>query len=254
MLEYLARFPRRFARQYCLTSNTIRYLIEYRCIVRLLSKANPPFRRLIDAGAGSGEMSARLIEQGFAETAIAIEPDSRNFQLLQRRYAGLKGCQCINSSLEAANIDIESADGILSTQVLEHIEDDDAAVSAIHGMLKPSGFAIISVPHPPELFPNPGHVRPGYTKIELTNLFERHGFEFIQHDYFCILPTLRRLIASQELGSFGRLLPICWADREANLTTEEKADLQPCGIACLFRRGLEYQNPASKTWRAVNTD
>ena len=237
ILEYLARFPRRFARQYCLTANTIRYVIEYRCIVRLLTKSNHPFRRLIDVGAGSGEMSARLIERGFAETAIAIEPDPRNFQLLQRRYAGLKGCQCINSSLGAAGVDIESADAILSTQVLEHIADDDAAVSAIHGMLKPSGFAIVSVPHPPELFPNSGHVRPGYTKIELTNLFKRHGFEFIQHDYFFILPTLRRLIASQELGSFGRFLPISWADREANLTTAEKAELQPYGIACLFRRG-----------------
>jgi SAM-dependent methyltransferase len=79
ILEYLARFPRRFARHYCLTANTIRYVIEYRCIVRLISKSNHPFRRLIDVGAGSGEMSARLIEQGFAETAIAIEPDPRNF-------------------------------------------------------------------------------------------------------------------------------------------------------------------------------
>jgi SAM-dependent methyltransferase len=236
MFEYLARLPRRFAKQYCLTPNTIRYVIEYRCIVRLVSGSDHPFRRLIDLGAGSGEMSARLIEQGFAETAIAIEPDPRNFQLLERRYAGLKGCHCINSSLEAAGIDIESADAILSTQVLEHITDDDAAVSAIYRALKPSGFAIISVPHPPELFPNPGHVRPGYTKIELTNLFERHGFEFIQHDYFCTLPTLRRLIASEELGSFGRFLPISWADREANLTTAEKAELQPYGVACLFRR------------------
>jgi 2-polyprenyl-3-methyl-5-hydroxy-6-metoxy-1,4-benzoquinol methylase len=236
MLKYLARFPRRFARQYCLTANTIRYVIEYRCIVGLLSKSNPPFRRLIDVGAGSGEMSARLVEQGFAETAIAVEPDQRNFQLLQRRYALLKGCQCINSSVEAASIDVESADGILSTQVLEHIADHDAAVSAIHSMLKPSGFAIISVPHPPELFPNQGHVRPGYTKSELTNLFKRHGFEFIQHDYFLILPTLRRLIASEELGSFGRFLPISWADREAKLTTAEKAELQPYGITCLFQR------------------
>lgn len=78
MLEYLARFPRRFARHYCLTANTIRYVIEYRCIVRLISKSNLSFRRLIDVGAGSGEMSARLIEQGFAETAIAIEPDPQN--------------------------------------------------------------------------------------------------------------------------------------------------------------------------------
>ena len=72
MLEYLARFPRRFARRYCLTRNTIRYVIEYRCIVGLLSKSDHPFRRLIDMGAGSGEMSARLVEQRFAKTAIAI--------------------------------------------------------------------------------------------------------------------------------------------------------------------------------------
>jgi SAM-dependent methyltransferase len=236
MFAHLKRLPRSLARNYCLNSNTIRYLVEYRCIVTLLKNAKLQFSSLIDLGAGSGEMSARLIEQGFALQCTAVEPDDRNFRLLEQRYAELPGSYCLHSSLEQTRVERESFDAVLSTQVLEHILDDESAVSAIYSLLKPSGVAIISVPHPPEIFPNPGHVRPGYTRDELTSLFERHNFRLISYDYFLTLSTLRRVVASQELGVLGQFIPVRWADRERKLSRPEKAKQQPYGLACLFRR------------------
>jgi SAM-dependent methyltransferase len=236
MFEHLKRASRSLARNYCLTSNTIRYLVEYHCIVALLKNAELKFASLIDVGAGSGEMSARLIEQGFALKGTAVEPDDRNFYLLQQRYADLPGCRCLHSSLEEARVENESFDAVLSTQVLEHIVDDEAAVAAIYSLLKPSGVAIISVPHPPEIFPNPGHVRPGYTQEELHSLFLRHDFRLLGYDYCLTLPTLRRVVASQELGVLGQLIPVRWADRERKLSRREKAEQQPYGLTCLFRR------------------
>lgn len=236
MFEFLRSIPRSFARNYCLTSNTIRYLVEYRCIVDLLKEAGLQFSSLIDVGAGSGEMSARLVQQGFALRATAIEPDDRNFYLLQQRYRNLPDCRCLHSSLEQAQIEKESFDALLSTQVLEHIADDDAAVATMYSLLKPSGIAMISVPHPPEIFPNPGHVRPGYTKGELSSLFLRHHFHVLSYDYFLTLPTLRRVVAAQELGMIGQFIPVGWADRERKLSKLEKAEQQPYGLACLFQR------------------
>jgi len=191
---------------------------------------------LIDVGAGSGEMSARLVEQGFAIAAIGLEPDPTLFGHLQKRYARLKNGRCQNSAIESASIAKESADLVLSTQVLEHIGDDDAAVARIWELTRPNGFALVSVPHPPEIFPNPGHVRPGYTLTSLVGLFERRGFRWLRHDYFFVLATLRRMVAAEELGWLGKLLPLGWADRESTLPAAERANQQPYGMAVLFQK------------------
>jgi SAM-dependent methyltransferase len=232
----MSEFLRGLARRLVLTPNTIRYRIEYRCLTNLLSGIPKPLGLLIDVGAGSGEMSARLVEQGFASGVVGLEPDPKNFQLLKKRYARLKECRCQNSSIESTSLEKESADLVLSSQVLEHIDDDDSAVARIWELTKPDGFALISVPHPPEIFPNPGHVRPGYTLASLGALFERHGFRFVRHHYFFVLATLRRMVAAEELGLVGRLLPVSWADRESDLPIAELASQQPSGIAALFQK------------------
>lgn len=235
----MSEFFRGLARRLVLTPNTIRYRIEYRCLINLLSGVSKPLGLLIDVGAGSGEMSARMVEQGIATRAIGLEPDLKNFAYLQRRYARLNACRCQNSSIESTSIEKGSADLVLSTQVLEHIEDDDAAVAAIRELTRPNGLALISVPHPPEIFPNPGHVRPGYTLQALEALFETHGFRFIRHDYFFILSTLRRMVTAEELGLLGKFLPLAWADRESNLQTAERASQQPYGLAALFQKDAD---------------
>jgi len=235
-LEEITELLRKIARRYVLTSNTIRYRIEYRCIVSLLLKVPGPYDVLVDLGAGSGEMSAGLVERGFAKQGLAVEPDAVNFKRLMSRYAKLKQCRCLNTSIESAALDPGSADLILCTQVLEHIADDNAAVARIAELIAPRGIVLISVPHPPEIFPNPGHFRPGYTRESLTGLFQEHGFQFIDHDYFFVISTLRRLVAAQKLGRVGQLFPVWWADREANLSTAEKAKEQPYGLAALFQK------------------
>jgi SAM-dependent methyltransferase len=227
---------RALARRVVLTPNTIRYRIEYRCLTGLLAGIPRPQGLLIDAGAGSGEMSARLIEEGFATAAIGLEPDPTLFGYLKKRYSRLKHGRCQNSSIESASVAKESADLVLSTQVLEHIDDDNAAVARISELTRPDGFALISVPHPPEIFPNPGHVRPGYTLTSLAALFEKHGFRLLRHDYFFVLATVRRMVAAEELGWFGKLLPVAWADRESTIPVAERANHQPCGIAVLFQK------------------
>jgi len=227
---------RRLARRRLLTANTIRYRIEYRAIRNLITKVDAPFDILADLGAGSGEMSARLAEEGLARAVVGIEPDTQNFRLLERRYSRLERSQCVNKRLEVNGLGDSAVDAVLSTQVLEHIPDDNAAVAEMHRILKPGGSAAISVPHPPELFPNLGHVRPGYTRDQLTGLFERHQFVLVDYDYFFCLPTLRRIIAAEELEPLGRLLSPAWADRELKLTRSEKETLQPYGVACIFRK------------------
>lgn len=94
---------------------------------------------------------------------------------------------------------------VLCSEVLEHLEDDDAAVSEIARVLADHGKAVITVPYTGlgfvgflELFgiktvhdfPGPErHVRPGYDERSLQELLARHGLEMVNHTYYLHLFT-----------------------------------------------------------------
>lgn len=226
---------RRIARRTFLTPNTIRYSIEYRCVKKAadyIGKCGV----LLDAGAGSGEMSRRLLHGGFCSKLIALEPWEKTFLQLSRNLADYQNKELLKASLLDIPLDSQGVDCILSTQVLEHIEKHEVAVAEMSRVLKANGFAIISVPHPPEVIPDENHVRPGYTEEELNTIFSKEGFSLIFTEYFFTLPTFRRLIAAQELPFGGRFLPTSWADREKDLSNEQRAKLRPYGMLCLFRK------------------
>jgi ubiquinone/menaquinone biosynthesis C-methylase UbiE len=178
-------------------------------------------------------MSRRLLAEGFCKKLIALEPWSDNFALLRRNLAEYPNKEILQASALDMPLPDRSIDCILSTQVLEHIVEDATAVAEMARVLKEGGYAIVSVPHPPEIIPNVEHVRPGYTEEQLICLLFK--YKYIFKEYFCTLPTLRRLIAAEELPLQGRFLPAAWADRESRLSNEERAKLQPYGILCLFR-------------------
>ncbi|HSE38706.1 MAG TPA: class I SAM-dependent methyltransferase [Blastocatellia bacterium] len=94
---------------------------------------------------------------------------------------------------------------VLCSEVLEHLEDDDAAVSEIARVLADDGTAVITVPYTGlgfsgflELcgiktvhdFPGPErHVRPGYDERSLGELLARHELEVKHQDYYLRLFT-----------------------------------------------------------------
>lgn len=228
---------RKILRNFILTPNTLRYRIELRVILSMLREIqfNSP-GILLDAGAGSGEMSLRLEGLGFASSLIGVEPIKNNFDFLKKNYGSKENRKCIQSSLDEVPLDNESVDFILSTQVFEHIPDDLTAAKELNRLLRPGGMALISTPHPPEMFPNDEHVRPGYTLEEMEALFAKVGWKRCSHRYFCCLPTLHRFIAAEQFGILGKLYPLYLADREKNLSQEEIKAKQPYGMACLFRK------------------
>lgn len=94
---------------------------------------------------------------------------------------------------------------ILCSEVLEHLEDDDTAVSEIARVLADDGRAVITVPYTGlgfvgflELcriktvhdFPGPErHVRPGYDETSLRQILARHGLEIECYTYYLRLFT-----------------------------------------------------------------
>lgn len=90
-------------------------------------------------------------------------------------------------------------DGCMSTEVLEHVTDYDAAISEMGRVLKPGAPAVVTVPYGQceRVVPfkklvatmysfsaqHIGHVRKGFTADELERDFGKHGFDLVECRY-----------------------------------------------------------------------
>jgi SAM-dependent methyltransferase len=84
----------------------------------------------------------------------------------------------LDASITSLPFEAGYFDSCLCTEVLEHIPDDNTAVSELARCLRPGGRLLLSVPHPPAPF-DPNHVREGYTLDDIKNLFARHRLQVV---------------------------------------------------------------------------
>lgn len=225
---------RSLARRWLFTFNTIRYRVEWPRIERAM-RLTPQRGVLFDGGAGSGEFVRRCMKLGFEE-AIALEYDGQNYALLQANAGQMPNVRTLQASL----LEIPLADGcvdvVLSTQVLEHITDHEKAASELCRILKPGGYAVITIPRPPEPFPNPEHMREGYTEADLMALFAPYGMKFLAQDWFLTRDTIDRMLSCARLPAHGVFVPVVLVDAETHLTPEERRALRPYGLLMVFRK------------------
>jgi SAM-dependent methyltransferase len=149
--------------------------------------------RLLNAGCGSGELSILLAAQG--HDVVGIDPEPAYVKLAEEnaRRAGVDSCRFETASIEAFR-SRQPFDGVVSTDVLEHIEDDVTAMRKLASLVRPGGKVLLTVPAGPWLF--------GYHDEQLGH-FRRYSPK-----------TLRALVApfceSMSVRTFGfTLLPVC---------------------------------------------
>lgn len=226
---------RKFLRKHLFTQNTIRYRVEWPRIREALQQIGK-VDTLFDGGAGSGEFSRRALEDGLCGRVVALEPPDGNLAYLKGNLGRDRRAQVIAASLLEIPLPDASADAVLCTQVLEHIAEHEKAAAELSRVLKPGGVGVITVPHPPEPFPNEGHVREGYTEADLTALFAPHGWKPLRTDYFLTRKTIGRVIQASKFPVRGAFFPVTWIDRESHLPAEERHRDTPFGILMLFRK------------------
>lgn len=236
-MKMLKKLIRSWAREHLFTYNTLRYRLEFPRILdafKIIGKQE----RAFDGGAGSGQMLRKVYEAGYCVSGHGLEYDPQLYKILLSNYTDIPALTCELGSLTAIPHPDESFDCAMTTQVLEHIKDHEKAASELARIVKKGGYLIVSVPHPPEPFPNIGHVREGYYQKDLDALFPEPNFSIISTGYSLIKPTLKRAMFFNKLPFNGCFIPVACTDCETKLSNNERMAMQPYAITCLYRKNI----------------
>lgn len=136
--------------------------------------------RLAEIGCGGGSLLRTAGEVG---EVVGIESDPEFLRAARER-----GFPVLSGALpDRLPLPEESCDGVLLFDVLEHIEDDRAALRAAARLLKPGGLVVATVPAYPWLWSAHdvvlGHRR-RYTRAGLRRLAREAGLLPVRSSYF----------------------------------------------------------------------
>ena len=117
-----------------------RYLLRRYCVMRLIS-ALPQRGRILEIGCGTGDLLLDLTKRGFTGVGVESSQAARNEAVERTRH--VRDHVSIVADLEQVD---ERFDLLVACEVLEHMEDDRAALLEWVGRLSPGGWLILSVP------------------------------------------------------------------------------------------------------------
>jgi SAM-dependent methyltransferase len=182
-------------------------------------------RRVLEIGAGIGNMSAFLIDR---DRVVLTDTEPYYLDRLRARYANHPHVTVTELRLPAAGARLaaERLDTVVCLNVLEHIDDDAASLSAMHDLLAPGGRLILLVPSLRVLYGSLdealGHFR-RYVPGELATKLGAAGFRVRHLEYFNLagVPVWwftgrvlrRRLIPGGALRWYDALVPLFRLER-----------------------------------------
>jgi SAM-dependent methyltransferase len=152
---------------------TISAWLRFDAIQRGLASAAPA--RLLEIGAGEGALGAWLAARC---EYVGVEPDAQSREMAARRLRAVgRGEVRAATALPDRR---RPYDMVCAFEVLEHIEDDAAALRCWRDQLADGGHLLLSVPaHPARFGPSDryvGHVR-RYDRQALAGVLAAAGFE-----------------------------------------------------------------------------
>lgn len=171
-------------------AETYHFWFQNRCakICCIFDDFVPKKSRILEIGGGTGFIAEKMLEQGYSIEMGEVHSNGLN-------YAKKKGIKKLYQFDLFHPPFEEEFDVICLFDVLEHLSDDQLALTCIKKMLKPAGMLILTVPAHSWLWSHEdviaGHKR-RYTKDHLETLFQRVGMESLHNRYFfsAILPFL----------------------------------------------------------------
>ncbi|MFQ5458795.1 MAG: class I SAM-dependent methyltransferase, partial [Myxococcota bacterium] len=177
--------------------------------------------RVLEIGSGVGNMTQFLLSK---KLVVASDIDARHLERLRRRF--VEGERLRVMHVDAARIDPDQLrplgiDTVMGLNVLEHVEDDGAALARMHALLPPEGRLALLVPALPSLFSSldrslDHHRR--YSRKDLEAKLQRAGFQVESLRYFNVPGILgwwlngrilkRRALPGNQVRLFDLLVPL----------------------------------------------
>jgi glycosyltransferase involved in cell wall biosynthesis len=184
-------------------------------------------RRILEVGSGTGNMTRYMVDR---ERVVASDLEPFYLDTLKRvferyRQVAIDRLPLPLSAADITRLRAEKLDTVVCLNVLEHVEDDDAALRSLHHVLEPGGRLVLLVPAHQFLYGTLdrklGHFR-RYRKESLVEKVRRAGFEVEHSKYLNRIGTfgwfvsgriLRTdVIPTSQLRVFKLLLPFLRAD------------------------------------------
>jgi SAM-dependent methyltransferase len=160
---------------------------------------------LVDVGAGTGQFIVELADRC---RAVGVEPDRVGLQIASTTRAHL-----VRGSIAALPIASQRAAAVTALDVVEHVDDDVAAVAELARITRPGGLVVLHVPAFPGLWSDwdeaLGHRR-RYTRATLRALISaaglvEHRCVYVNSAAFLPILAYRWLRSARRPGSADRL-------------------------------------------------
>jgi SAM-dependent methyltransferase len=168
--------------------------------------------KALDIGASAGYYSQTLHKLGFQ--VLAIENEPVGVEICRNR-----GLQTLSGKAESLGVSDNSQDLVILMDVLEHVENDLAAMSEVSRVLKAGGFLFLTVPVGMELWSEHDvqakHFR-RYEYKDIEKILDLNEIEILNYKYWNVVlrPILilrRRYFQGNDIGLPSRPLNLLLA-------------------------------------------
>ena len=176
--------------------------------------------RVLEVGSGMGTFTTLLLPR---ERVVAVEPNDEHTATLERMAQAHPELRVVSADFtapECRTLAEERCDSIVCLNVLEHIEDDVAALDNMAHILAPGGRLLLLVPALPSLYGtldlHLNHHR-RYGRSELLAKVEAAGLTIRTARYFNLFGILgwwlngrvlrRRILPTGQLLLYNKLVP-----------------------------------------------
>jgi SAM-dependent methyltransferase len=141
------------------------YLSDLTAWIRQLA-ADPPPRRILDLGSGTGTGAFALLERFEAADVIAVDVSAELLHRLsgKARVLGVADrVRTVQADLDAAWPAIDTVDLVWASSSLHHMTDPDRVLAGVFATLRPGGLLVVAemASFPRFLPDDPGLGRPG---------------------------------------------------------------------------------------------
>jgi SAM-dependent methyltransferase len=199
-----------------------------RVLERVISQLRLPARaRILDAGCGSGRNMVEFARHG---VVTGVELSETSVSLARERNSG----EVIEGSVLEMPFAADSFELAASLDVIEHLEDDLAALRELRRVVAPGGALLVTVPAYQWLWSGHdeiNHHHRRYTRSSLLQVAQQAGWEPVRTTYFNSL-LLPAAITLRVLDRFS-----------SSKTTESSLDLwvPPTAFNWLLERPLALE-------------